>query len=170
MAAQKPLQLINGLPEEVPAVQVSSGPTDAGKVVALNDNGDIDESMLPPGVGLNIDVLPSFENLAAGDWVNTFDDAGTVKVRKADNSNGRQADGFVREAVTAPANATVYGPGELNDQLSGLTGGTRYFLGTVGGETDTVPTAAASIVQGLGVAKSATAIRFAPTGPYKRAS
>ena len=66
--------------------------------------------------------------------------------------------------------AKVYGPGELNDQLSGLTGGTRYFLGTAGGETATVPTAAASIVQGLGVAKSATAIRFAPTGPYKRAA
>lgn len=170
MAAQKPLQIVNGIAEEVPAVDSSAGSGDAGKIVALNANGDIDESMLPPGVGVNIDVIPSFENLAAGDWVNLFDDSGTLKVRKADNSNGRQAHGFVRANVTAPADASVYGPGELNDQISGLTLGAQYFLGTAGAETTTVPTGSAALVQGLGVAKSATAIRFMPTGPYKRAS
>lgn len=159
----------NGLPTEVEAKVISAGAGDAGKVVALDGAGKLDSTVLPAGVGQNVSTLPAFENLAAGDWVNIFDDAGTAKVRKADNSNGRRAHGFVRASVTSPANATVYGPGELNDQLSAMTLGAEYFLGTAAAETSTAPTASGSIVQGLGVAESATAIRFSPTVPLVRA-
>lgn len=165
--ADKPLQLIAGLPTEVEATVVSAGAGNAGDIVALDASGLLDASVLPAGVGQNVDTIVSFENLTAGDWVNVFDDAGTVKVRKADNSNDRRAHGFVRANVTAPANATVYGPGELNDQLSGLTLGAEYYLSTSGAETATVPSASGALVQGLGAAKSTTAIRFIPTGPYK---
>ena len=157
------------LHEEQEATVVSTGVSEAGDIVALGADGLLDPSVLPAGVGQNVDVIPSFENLAAGDWVNIFDDSGTVKVRKADNSNQRRAHGFVKAAVTAPANASVYGPGELNDQLTGLTLGVEYYLGTGGGETATIPSATGEIAQGLGVTKSTTAIRFNPSQPVLRA-
>lgn len=149
-----------GLPTEQEATDVSTGAPDAGKIPALDAAGVLDPSLFPPGFGSNVSVVPASEALAAGDWVNLFDNAGAVNARKADNSNARRAHGFVRAAVLLAGNASVYGPGELNDQISGLTLGAEYFLGTVGAETTVVPTAAASIVQPLGVAESATAIRF----------
>lgn len=158
-----------GLPTEVEAKDASAGAGDAGKIVALDSSGKLDASVLPAGIGQNVSLITASENLTAGDWVNVWDDTGTPKVRKADNSNARRAHGFVRATVTSAATATVYGPGELNDQNTGLTIGAEYFLGTAGAEVTTAPTAAASIVQGVGVAVSATAIRFAPTIPLVRA-
>lgn len=159
----------DGLPTEVEGLVSSAGVGDAGKIPALDSAGKLDTSVLPAGVGQNVSLIVASENLVAGDWVNIFDDAGTPKVRKADNSNTRRAHGFVRAAFSVAATATVYGPGEVNDQLSTMTVGAEYFLGTAGSETTTAPTASGSIVQGIGVAESATAIRFAPTIPLKRA-
>lgn len=168
--ADKYLKLgTDGLPTEVEGLQSSAGAGDAGKIPALDAAGRLSTTMMPAGIGQNVSTFPAFEGLAAGDWVNIFDDAGTPKVRKADNSNARRAHGFVRAVVSAAATATVYGPGELNDQLSGLTVGAEYFLGTAATEVTSIPTASGSIVQALGVAESATAIRFSPTVPIKRA-
>lgn len=131
--AEKYLKIgTDGLPTEQEATVTSGGAGDAGKIVALDAAGKLDATVLPAGVGQNVSTIPASENLTAGDWINIYDDSGTVKVRKADNSNARRAHGFVRANVTSPANATVYGPGELNDQMSGLTLGAEYFLGTAG--------------------------------------
>lgn len=159
----------DGLPAEVEGLQSSAGVGDAGKIPALGADGRFSTTMMPAGIGQNVSTLTASEVLAAGDWVNIFNDAGASKVRKADNSNARRAHGFVRSAVAAAAAATVYGPGELNDQLTGLTLGAEYFLGTAGAEATAIPTTSGSIVQGLGVAESATAIRFSPSLPLKRA-
>ena len=170
MAADKPLHIVSGVPTEVEATVVSAGAGNAGDIVALDSAGLIDSSLLPPSVGQNVDSIASSENLSAGDWVNIYDNTGTINVRKADADNAREAHGFVRTAVTSPAAATVYGPGELNDQMSGLTVGADYFLSTTpGGVTTTAPTAASAIVQRLGRAKSATAIRFLDSTVIKRA-
>ncbi len=168
--ADKPLQIVSGVPTEVEATVTSAGAGNAGDIVALDGSGLLDPSVLPAGVGQNVDIIASSENLAAGDWVNIYDNGGTINVRKADADNGREAHGFVRAAVTSPANATVYGPGELNDQVSGLTVGLDYFLHTTpGGVTTTAPTATGAIIQRLGRAKSATAIRFLDSTVIKRA-
>lgn len=170
MAAQKVLQLVSGLPTEVSAVDTSAGAGDAGKIVALDASGLLSSTMMPAGFGQNVDTIASSENLSAGDFVNIYDNAGTINVRKADADNGRPAHGFVKAAVTSPANATVYGPGELNDQLSGLTVGGDYFLSaTAGGVTTTAPTASGAYVQYLGRAKSATALRLLNVQPFVRA-
>lgn len=169
MAAQKPLQLVAGVPTEVSALDSSAGAGDAGKIVALDAAGLLNANMMPAGIGQNLDSIVSFENLAAGDFVNIFDDTGTIKVRKAD-ANGKKAHGFVLAAVTAPAAASVYGPGELNSQLSGLTIGAEYFLSeTPGAVTTTAPTTSGAYVQPLGVAKATTAIRMLDTTVYVRA-
>ncbi len=81
--------------------------------------------------------------------------------RLADNSNGRQADGFVVTEFLAAATATVYPLDGVNANLTGLTIGAEYWLGTAGGVTATAldPTDVANvnkIDQLLGVAKSTT--------------
>lgn len=169
--ADKPIQLISGVKTEVEATVVSAGGANAGDIVALDGSGKLDSSVLPSGIGADTTVLPSSENLAAGDFVNIWNDSGTLKVRKADASGGvaKQADGFVLAAVTAPANATVYHEG-TNDQLSGLTIGSRYYLsGTAGGVTATAPSTAAHIVQYVGKAKSTTAIAVEMDEPVVKA-
>lgn len=151
-----------GHPTEVEATVTSAGAGDAGEIVALDGTGKLDSSVMPAGFGSNTDSIAASENLTAGDWVNIYDNAGTINCRKADNSNGRLAHGFVLAAVTAPASATVYGPGELNSQASGMTVGAEMFLDTGGAETASVPAGSGVTIQSLGVAKSATAIRFNP--------
>lgn len=162
--SQKFLRLVNGQQVEQVSLVVSTGVSDANRVVATDGTGKLDTSLLPTGIGADVKVLPSSENLAAGDLVNVWDDAGTSKVRKADNSNNRRAVGFVLAGVTAPANATVYLEGTISG-LTGLTPGAAVFLGTLGAATATAPSAAGSISQEIGIAVSATEVSFEPQRP-----
>ena len=157
--AQKPLQLINGKVTQVEATVTSAGAGDAGELVALDSSGKLDVSVLPIGVGPDVTVIEASENIGAGKYVNIWNDSGTAKARLADNSNSREAHGFVKDAVTSGNNATVYFEGG-NDDLSGLTTGARQFLGTAGGATATPPTfgGGAQISQLVGVAINATTI------------
>ena len=157
--ADKPLQLVGGKMTQVEAQVTSAGAGDAGKIVALDSNGRLDNTVLPVGVGPNVKLLEASENIGAGKYVNIYNDAGTPKIRLADNSNSREAHGFLKDAVTPGNNGTVYFEG-TNDDLSGLTPGSRQFLGTAGGVTATPPTAAggAQISQLVGTAISATEI------------
>lgn len=117
----------------VEATTASTGVGEAGDIVALDASGKLDPSLLPVGVGADVKIAPASENLSAGDYVNFFDaGGGVVNVRLADNSNGREAHGFVLDAVTAPANATVYFEGSNTAAAAGLPG-QRAYLGTAGG-------------------------------------
>lgn len=160
--ANKYLQIgSTGFPTELEALVTSAGAGDSGKIPALNASGLIDASMLPAATGDGTITAEAFEGLSAGDFVEIFIESAVVKCRKADNSNGRKADGFVTAAVTATNPATIYGISQINTALSGLTIGTRYFLGTGGGVTATVPAAGAGVlVQALGVAHTTGALRF----------
>lgn len=164
--AQKFITLVAGVQTEVEATVVSAGAGDAGKVVALDASGRVDNSVMPVGIGADTKSLVAFENLAAGDLVNVFDDGGTEKVRKADASNGRRAHGFVLSAVTATNPATVYFEGTITG-LTGLTRGAQYYVsgGTAGLATSTAPSTTGHIVQDIGVAVSATEISFEPQRP-----
>lgn len=145
----------------------SGGATDANKVIAAGADGRISETVLPVGVGPDVAVIVASENLAAGDFVNIYDDAGTAKARKADASSlAKEAHGFVKASYLAAANATIYFEGP-NTSVTGQTPG-RVFLSTTPGlATDTAPTGTAGfIVQRLGVATSATAINFEAQTPF----
>ncbi|MDR0717520.1 MAG: hypothetical protein LBF50_08900 [Azoarcus sp.] len=142
-------------------VTASAGTSDAGKILALDSSGKIDPTVLPDGVGANVNTAVAAENLSAGAFVNLFNDGGTFSARLADNSNGRAADGFVLVAVASAASASVYPLGELNSGLSSLTVGAEYWLGTVGGVIatpldETSTSNAGYLSQFLGKAKSAT--------------
>lgn len=166
--AQKPIQLVSGVQTEVEANVTSAGGADSGKLVALDAGGKLDVTVMPTSVAAEVIVLASSENLAAGDLVNIWNDAATPKVRKADATvAGKEADGFVLAAVTSPADATVYLPGQENDQASGLTGGNVLYLSeaTAGLATPTAPSTSANVVQRVGKAFSATQYIFLPNVP-----
>ena len=157
--ADKPIQLVNGKLTQVEGTVVSAGAGNAGDIPALDGSGKLDVSVLPTGVGPNVKVILASENLGAGKYVNIYDNAGAPNARLADNSNSREAHGFVKDAATSGNNATIYFEG-TNDDLSGLTSGARQFLASAGGVTATPPTFAggAQISQLVGTAISATEI------------
>lgn len=145
---------------EVEAADTSAGVADAGEIVALDSTGKIDNSLLPTGVGAETVSVTSSENLAAGDFVNIFDNTG-AEVRKADATTvGKEATGFVLASVTSPAAATVYLEG-VNNQVTGKTPGAMQFLDTTAGlATETSPSTTGNISQRVGYAISATEISF----------
>ncbi len=69
MAANKYISLVAGKLKEIFGQVTSSGVGDADKIVALDATGKIDISLLPPGVGAEVVVAISSENLGAGDFV-----------------------------------------------------------------------------------------------------
>lgn len=197
--ADKVLQLINGLPTEVEATQESAGAGDAGKVLALNADGLVDDTalnsttsssgvgdadkviktngsgvldptLLPAGVGADTKVRTASEALTAGNIVNIWNDTGTAKARKADaTATGKRAVGFVLANVSSDNPATVYFEGTITG-LTSLTPGATYFLDTTaGGITTSPPTGSGNVVQVVGVAISDTELSFEPGDVYVRA-
>ena len=165
MAAKKLLRLIGGVITDVMGVQTSAGAANAGDIVALDDTGRLDNSMMPVGIGADTASITASEGLAAGDWVNIWNDTGTAKVRKADATTaGKEVHGFVLSAVTSGNPATVYFEG-TNTQVTGQTPGPVYLQTTAGTGGTTIPSASGNVVQQIGVAVSATAVNFERNAP-----
>lgn len=157
--AQGFLAVVGGKIKQIFAIATSAGAGDAGKVIATDASGKLDSSFLPAGIGANTVVVPTSENLSAGDFVNIYSATGTLTGRKADNSNNREAWGYVETSVTSPANATVKRLNTVNASRTGLTAGTEYWLGTAGGVISTPldpVTDTGKTLQYLGIAKSTT--------------
>ena len=164
MAAKKFLRLVNGVLTEIFGVQTSAGAGNAGDLVSLDDSGRIDDSMMPVGIGADTASIQASENLAAGDFVNVWNNAG-AKVRKADATTaGKDAHGFVLSAVTSGNQATVYFEG-TNTQVSGQSPGPVFLQTTAGTGGATIPSASGNVVQHIGVAVSATAVNFERGAP-----
>ena len=165
MAAKKFLRLVNGVLTEIFGVQTSAGAGNAGDLVALDDTGRINNDMMPVGIGADTAVIAASESLAAGNWVNVWNDASTAKVRKADATTaGKEVHGFVLSAVTSGNPATVYFEG-TNTQVTGQTPGPVYLQTTAGAGGTTIPSASGNVVQQVGVAVSATAVNFERATP-----
>lgn len=165
MAAKKFLRLVNGVLTEIFGVQTSAGAANAGDLVSLDDTGRIHNSMMPVGIGTDTVTVTASEALAAGDWVNIWNDAGTAKVRKADATTaGKEVHGFVLSAVTSGNPTTVYFEG-TNTQVTGQTPGPVFLQTTAGRGGTTIPSASGNVVQQIGVAVSATAVNFERGAP-----
>lgn len=186
MAAPRYHTLINGVRRLIAAIQTSAGAGDADKIVATNASGRLDDTLLnaaitgnsvvvktlgdgtldpsimPAGIGADVKVVPASETLAANDLVNLWDDAGTVKARKADaTTNGKPVHGYVKAGAAAAANASVYFEGRMTG-LAGLTVGAPQFLGKTAGlmTADVSTYVSGNVVQEIGVAVSATELDF----------
>lgn len=159
MAAQGFLAYtITGI-KQVFAVLTSTGAADAGKIPGLNAAGVLDPSFLPAGIGANSVSAVASEAIAAGKFINLYDNAGALGMRLADNSNNRPAHGYVTAAVTSGASGTAYRLNTVNGNLTGLIPGGQYWLGVAGGVLATAldpATGTGKTAQYLGIAKSAT--------------
>lgn len=157
--ADKYIALINGVDQEVEGTVTGGTPTQAGDLVALDNSGRLDSSVLPVGVGADVFVTTAFETLAAGAFVYIRPDGSAANA--SGNSGGNAAIGFVLAGSAAAAPATVYFDGQ-NNALTGLTPGARYYLSdsTPGAATATPVVGAGKIHQFLGRAISATTISF----------
>lgn len=164
MSAQKFLALVGGKMRQVAAIITSAGAADANKIIAAGPDGRLDASLLPVGVGVNTVSAVASEACGAGKFVNLYGDAGELKMRLADNSNGRPAHGFVQAEVLSAATGAVFPLDTTNAGVTGLSAGGEYWLGTAGGviaaPLDAADDANANkINQLLGVAMSATELR-----------
>jgi hypothetical protein len=160
--ADKFIDLVSGRRILKDPIDVSTGAPDSGKIIKLDSSGRLDNSFLPVGVGADTLTIEAGENLDSGDFVQIYNDGGTPKVRKADNSNDRRASGFVLLSVISGNNAEVYLEG-TNTALSGMTIGARQYLGTAGDVTETAVTGSGEIHQFLGIASSATELNIEVT-------
>lgn len=171
MAAKRYLAYIASRLTEVAGLIVSAGAADEGKLVALDAAGKLDASVMPAGMGVNTQAAVASENLAAGDLISFWDNAGTLNVRKADaTAVGKECHGFVLAGFAASASATVYLPGNVLTGLTGLTPGARQYMSTTPGlRTETAPSAVGNVAQAVGIALGATSMALDPEEPITRA-
>jgi len=143
------------------SADLSAGAGDAGRIVALNAQGEIDSSMLPE---IGSAAVVAGEDLAAWDVVEVYNDAGTPKARKSSAASGtpRSAVAFTKTAILTGVTGKVYFEGVLSGQV-GLTPGARQYLSeTFGAITATPIVGAAKLHQFIGKAISATEVDFDP--------
>lgn len=174
MSANKYLVDAGAYDQEVAATQTSTGAPNANEIVALNADGVLDPTLMPPGIVPMLTIATASEALAAGDFVNLWNDTGTLKARKADASVpnvAKKADGYVRDNYLINAIDVKVYVEDFNDKVSGLTVGSDYFLSDTvpGGVTATAPTTAGYISQYLGAAVSATKMIVEMDRPTLRA-
>lgn len=144
----------------------SAGVAAAGKTPLLDGTGRLDQSTMPVGIVPETGSIVASEALADGDFVNVYNNAGVVNVRKADGSvAGKEAHGYVLASVASAGTATVYFEGS-NTHLTGLVGGPRFLsVTTPGGSQAAAPTGSGQVSQQVGTAFSTTALTFDPQRP-----
>ena len=158
--ADKFLKQDGGNLAEVEATAVSTGAENAGDIIALDAGGQLDVSLMPTGIGADTSGIVASEAIAAGDFVNIYDDAGTAKIRKADGSTQKPVHGFVKSGLAIGETGLVYFEGN-NNQIAGATVGPVYLSATTaGGFTSVPPSGTGEIVQHVGIAVSATQINM----------
>lgn len=137
---------VTGQIHELEAKTSSAGAADEGRVVALGTGGVLDDTMLPTGIGPEVQVAVAGELLADNDLVYFYDDAGTTKAAKASaDVGGNAAHGIILVGAALGGNVTVYMspikvPDMLDDAGNSVAAGARTFLSaTVPGKVTTTP-------------------------------
>lgn len=156
MAKQNFFSLIAGRIVQLFPLSESKGAEDAGKLIATNSKGKIDNSLID--LKSEVNIRTASEALSAGKFVNLHLVGDALEVRLADQSNGRVAHGFVQEHATVGQPVKVYRIDTDNAQLSGLITGADYWLGEAGNAVVEAPTTG-KFCQMLGMAISPTELR-----------
>lgn len=173
-----------GASQRVFALKVSAGAADADKIVATGNNGKLDLSLVnavitpTPNAVAGLDsvgrlpkvLMPSgyeqtaityvaSEALSAGDSVNVFTSNGASRVRKADASTSKEANGFVDQNYATGATVTVLSQG-VNSTASGLTPGARVYQSATPGQATTTLPGDTAMWQVIGWATDSTSYDF----------
>lgn len=145
---------------EAELINATLGAADANKAVKTDAAGLIDASFLvnaPSSDHSLIDLLPVSASILVGQIANLYDNGGTLYVRTSvDSGIDRRIHGVV----------TIGGGGNIEIKTSGevtvtdtLVVGLEYFVSNVAGSvTATPPTAAGTIVQKVGIARTTTTL------------
>jgi hypothetical protein len=112
-----------------------------------------------------IDSIFKLQRPSLRELVNLYSPGlGVLSARNANATNANKpCDGFCSQpsGILAGQVGEVILNDGMNTSLSGLTVGSRYFLDTTNGlVTTTAPVAAGNLEQSLGIAITATALRF----------
>jgi hypothetical protein len=129
-------------------------------------SGVVFQERLNEGASLS-KLMPAYEFLNQGDFVNVLNDSGFAKVRKTRvNITGGDADGFVLENASIGNNVRVFFAG-INSFMTGLTPGSVYYLdpSNPGGVISTSPSLTGQVVQRIGRSLSTTELAFNPNEP-----
>lgn len=169
MAGKKYLQLGTTGIEERSATDSSAGVGNAGDIVALDAAGKLALNMLPTGIGPATKSMLASEAMTAPCLINIWNDAGAFKIRYADASTNKPANGFLLATVASGANGDVYFEGEISG-MSSITPVDYWLSATVpGGVQTTIPTTSGHIAQRIGKGLSATSLDFEAGEPITRA-
>lgn len=122
----------------------------------------IQDNSLPPSKIKGTSMRIS-DAVAAGDFVNVWDNGGLFFIRPAiANVEGKEAHGYVRTAGAAGAIVPIYTDG-YNNLLVGMVPGSVFLSSTVAGKaTKAVPQNVGNVVQQLGTAVNETTVHFNP--------
>lgn len=158
----------SGIEKYFQGVSTSAGASNVNDIPVLNSAGQLDVSFFPATLGspVAMDVVATGSTLVAGDFV-YFDPALGVKQAIA-TSYASRAMAFVRSGFAATTTAVCYLSG-INDQLTGLTKGSRYVLSLAAAGKVTAVSAQTTYTSGqirqeTGDALSTTAAFFSPLG------
>lgn len=154
----------SGIPKATDFTAISAGVGDAGKAVALNSSGQIDDSMVG-SIARASKTANCGEDITAGDRI-YVDASGEVRKAVADNV-AKLATGYVETSATTGNSIKYYTDGTQTG-LSGLTANARYFLSatTPGAITTTPPSSSGTFAQSVGKPPSATELTFQPQIMY----
>lgn len=123
-------------PELTDNARVKSLLSEAVDLLEETDNNIIEEINLikaTPVSGKVPFILPCSENMLPGKYVNIWHDDGVSKLRLANASNGRLADGFIEKAFNIGEDATFYKFGK-NDYGNLCPRGQLYLSATSPGD------------------------------------
>lgn len=102
-------------------------------------------------------TITASEAIAAGAFVNIYNNSGTANLRNAVATAGYEAHGFVLDNISSGESGKVHFGG-INSLVSNMTPGFVYISATPGTATNTAP----SYAQMIGIALDSETIEFAP--------
>lgn len=161
MPANKYLAMVAGRYREVVAAVTGGTTTQAGQLVALDDTGRLDSSVMPSGVGQDVFVGIAGGPLSAGDFV-AVTSAGVVRASAASGGGQQQAQGFVLTQYANGASGVTVFFDSTNTALTGMTVGSRVYLSDTvpGGWTHNPVSGTGKLLQYLGTAVTASSLSF----------
>lgn len=109
------------------------------------------------------------ETISAGAAVSflAYPDGTTGVQNAANNVAGKECDAFALESAVVGNSLDCQTFG-INEIVTGVTVGQRYYLGTAGGLVTTAPTAAGTLAQEVGIGITPTSYLFRPAKTVKQ--